>query len=292
MTSSTAHGSIRQFAGFLVYALRTAAVEIEVVPELGAKIISLKNLRTQREWLWQPKVKLELFTNSPRDDFSSSTLVGIDECLPTIAPCSWRGRQLPDHGEVWSRPWVVEPTAWQQGILKTSIKLENSPLEFERTLQLREDDLQFNYKLFNLAAMEERFIWAIHPLLRLTEGDKLELPASTMALFNGKVWIDAVASATPQNECCKAFAHPVREGRAAIKNNLQGDWLQFSWDPDANNALGLWLTRGGWHGHHHFAIEPTNANHDSLATAAGLQCCGVIAGGASIGWQLSVRVGP
>src|SRR5580658_621771 len=147
MTSSTAHCSIRQFAGFLVYVLRTAAVEIEVVPELGAKIISLKNLRTQREWLWRPKDKLELFKNLPQDDFSASTLVGIDECLPTIAPCSWRGLQLPDHGEVWSRPWVVEQSAWQQGILKTSIKLENSPLEFERTLRLREDQLQFNYKL-------------------------------------------------------------------------------------------------------------------------------------------------
>jgi Aldose 1-epimerase len=292
MTSSTAHCSIRQFAGFLVYVLRTAAVEIEVVPELGAKIISLKNLRTQREWLWRPKDKLELFKNSPQDDFSASTLVGIDECLPTIAPCSWRGRQLPDHGEVWSRPWLVEQSAWRHGILKTSIKLENSPLEFERTLRLREDHLQFDYKLFNLAAMEEHFIWAIHPLLRLTEGDTLELPESTRALFNGDAWIDSVASAIPQKKCCKAFGHPVREGMAAIKNSVQGDWLQFTWDPDANNSLGLWLTRGGWHGHHHFAIEPTNANHDSLATAAGLQRCGVIAGSASTGWQLSVRVGP
>ncbi|HEV7928379.1 MAG TPA: hypothetical protein VGR14_23705 [Verrucomicrobiae bacterium] len=291
MTSST-HCSVRQFEGFLVYVLRTAAVEIAVAPELGAKIISLKNLRTQREWLWRPKDKLELFKNSPQDDFSASTLVGIDECLPTIAPCLWRGRQLPDHGEVWSRPWVVEQSAWQNGILKTSIKLENSPLEFERALQLREDHLQFDYKLFNLAAMEERFIWAIHPLLRLAEGDKLVLPESTRALFDGNDWIDSVVSRTPQNKCSKVFAHPVREGTAAIQNNVQGDRLEFTWDPEVNNALGLWLNRGGWHGHHHFAIEPTNANHDSLAIAAGLQCCGVIAGNASTAWQLSVRVGP
>jgi hypothetical protein len=255
-------------------------------------MISLKNLRTQREWLWHPKEKLELFKNSPQDDFSASTLVGIDECLPTIAPCSWRGRQLPDHGEVWSRPWVVEPSAWQHGILKTSIKLEKSPLAFERTLQLREDQLQFDYKLFNLAAMEERFIWAIHPLLRLTESDELELPESTRALFNGEAWIDSVTSAIPQQKCCKAFGHPVREGTAAIKNRNQEDRLQFIWDPAANNTLGLWLTHGGWHGHHHFAIEPTNADHDSLAIAAGLQRCGVVAARASTAWQLSVRVSP
>jgi hypothetical protein len=292
MTSSAAHCSIRQFEGFAIYVLRTAAIEIAVVPELGAKIISLRNLRTQREWLWRPKDSLELFKNSPQDDFSASTLVGIDECLPTIAPCTWRGRLLPDHGEVWSCPWVVDQTEWQRGTLRTSIKLEKSPFEFERTLQLRKDYLQFDYKLSNLAAMEEHFIWAIHPLLRLMEGDELELPESTRSLFNGKVWIDAVATASPQNECFKAFAHPVREGRAAIKNSVQGDWLEFTWDADTNNALGLWLTRGGWHGHHHFAIEPTNAAHDSLAVAAGLQHGGVIAGCASTGWQLSIRLGP
>ncbi len=291
MNASTTHCCIREFEGFAVYVLRNQAIEAAVVPELGAKIISLKSLRTQREWLWHPGDKLDLFKNSPGDDFSASTLVGMDECLPTIAPCSWRGRQLPDHGEVWSRPWVVEQSAWQHGILKTSIKLENSPLEFERTLQLREDHLQFDYKLFNLAAMEARFIWAIHPLLRLTDGDELELPESTRALFNGEAWVDSVASAIPQKKCCKAFGHPIQEGTAAIKNQIQGDRLQFIWDPAANNTLGLWLTRGGWHGHHHLAIEPTNADHDSLAIAAELQRCGVVAAGGSTRWRLSVRAG-
>lgn len=290
MTSSATQCSIRPFAGFAVYVLRTQMIETAVVPELGAKIISLKNLRTGREWLWHPKDKLELFKNSSRDEFSASPLVGIDECLPTITPCSWRGRQLPDHGEVWSRPWIVDTEAWQKGILRASINLEHSPFKFERTLQLREDHLQFDYKLSNLAAMEEHFIWAVHPLLRLEKGDELELPESTRVLFNGEVWVDAVASAIPPKKCSKAFARPVREGRVAIRNVIHGDRLQFNWDPAANNTLGLWLNRGGWHGYHHFAIEPTNADHDSLEVAAGLQRCRVVAGGGSTRWTLSVRV--
>ena len=59
-----------------------------------------------------------------------SPLVGADECLPTIAPCSWRGRELPDHGEVWNVPWAVDPEALENGILKTSVRLEISPFEF------------------------------------------------------------------------------------------------------------------------------------------------------------------
>lgn len=292
MTTSLTKCFIREFKGFAVYVLQTAALETAVVPELGAKIISLKNLRTQREWLWHPKKQLDLFRNSAHDDFSRSPLVGIDECLPTIKACSWAGRQLPDHGEVWSRPWKVDLEAWQVGALKTSIKLEHTPFEFERTLQLRDDQLILDYKLTNLATKEEPFIWAIHPLLRLAEGDELELPDSTRSLFTGENWMDAVSSAIPPEKCSKAFARPVHEGRATVKNKVQGDSLRFAWDGAANNTLGLWLTRGGWHGHHHFALEPTNADHDSLAAAAAAQRCGVVAAGASAAWQLSVHVGP
>ena len=44
-------------------------VELAVVPELGAKIISLKDLRTGREWMWHPPGGLKLFRNLPGDDF-------------------------------------------------------------------------------------------------------------------------------------------------------------------------------------------------------------------------------
>jgi hypothetical protein len=58
------------------------------------------------------------------------------------------------------------------------------------------------------------------------------------------------------------------------------------------NTLGLWLSRGGWHGHHHFAIEPTSGNHDALAVAAGGKYCGNRAAHAALAWNLSLHVGP
>lgn len=271
--------------------LNNGEVELAVVPELGSKIISLKNLRTGREWLWHPEDNLKLFRNQPRDDFSASPLVGTDECLPTILPCRWRGRELPDHGEVWNQPWQVDDDAWRNGSLATSIQLNLSPLAFRRTIELHGSEVQFAYQLTNSGTTTESFVWAIHPLLRLTAGDELELPESTRALLNGETWTDAVASAIPEKNCAKAFARPVSEGWAAIRNEAQGDRLEFAWDPSENNTLGLWLTRGGWHGHHHFAIEPTNANDDSLAVAAGRQHCGTVAGNGTIAWQLTLRIG-
>jgi hypothetical protein len=234
---------------------------------------------------------LKLFRNRAGDAFSQSPLTGADECLPTIAPCSWEGHELPDHGEVWNVPWKVDPEALESGILKTSVRLEISPFEFERAIELRGNEIRINYQLNNYSAAERPFLWAIHPLLRLQLGDQLELPASTRALLNGATWVDAVAAAIPEKTFAKIFAKPVSEGLAAIGNPATGERLEFEWSPEENDTLGLWLTRGGWHGHHHFAIEPTNADNDVLALAAEQGHCGVVAAGNFTTWQIRLRLG-
>jgi galactose mutarotase-like enzyme len=282
--------AIELLQGFEVFRLGNDEVELAVVPELGAKIISLKNIRTSREWLWQPPDGLKLFRNQVGDDFSRSPLVGADECLPTIAPCSWQGRALPDHGEVWNAAWNVNNDAFENGILKTCVRLPISPFELERTIELDGNEIYLIYQLTNLGSREESFLWAIHPLLQLQKGDQLELPKATRALLNGATWVDAIDSMVPEKKCAKVFAQPVAEGLAGIHNCITGERLEFIWDAAENNTLGLWLTRGGWHGHHHFAIEPTNANDDALTIAAGQKKCGKVAANDSVNWQLRLRV--
>jgi hypothetical protein len=282
--------TVRQEQGFLLYSLGNEEIELVVVPELGARIVSLKNLRTGREWLWHPPSGLKLFGNDWGDDFSRSPLAGIDECFPTITPCVWRGRSLPDHGELWNTVWHVDDAAWQTGVLTTSVCSAISPFRFERTIQLENGEVRLSYRLSNLSGTAERFLWALHPLLRLQAGDQLQLPDSSRAKFNGTTWIDAIDVAIPEALCAKSFAWSVGEGRAVVGNATTGDVLEFAWNPEQNPALGLWLTRGGWHGHHHFAIEPANGDHDSLAVAAGKDRCGTIAPHDTINWEVSLCV--
>jgi hypothetical protein len=281
---------VKSIQGFDVYWLNNDEVELAVVPELGAKMISLRNLRTEREWMWHPEGGLNLFRNQMGDDFSGSPLVGTDECLPTIAPCRWQNRALPDHGEVWSLPWNVDKDAFEYGILKTSIRLPISPFKLERTIELDGNDVCLAYQLTNLNSREESFLWAIHPLLRVQEGDQLELPISTRRLLNGAAWVDLIDSGIPSECCAKIFAQPIIEGMAGIRNRITGDRLEFIWDALENDSLGLWLTRGGWHGHHHFALEPTNAGADALAVAAESRHCGKVAASSFISWQICLRV--
>ena len=291
MKALTSVLTTRREQGHEVCVLTSDCVELEVVPELGAKIISLKDLRSGREWLWHPPQGRKLFRNRHGDDFFHSPLVGIDECFPTIAPCMWQGRNLPDHGELWSLPWTVDEAAWNAGILKTTVFPKLSPFEFTRTIELHQNEVRVEYQLSNCGTAHESFMWAIHPLLRLRSGDQLDLPGPTRTLFNGESWVDAIASAVPQNQCAKIFAAPVSDGWAAVHNPQTGDRLQIEWDPEENNTLGLWLTRGGWHGHDHFAIEPTNSDADDLCSAAARNKCGTIAAQGSKSWHLCFRLG-
>jgi hypothetical protein len=282
---------VRREQGFAVHVLANQEVELAVVPELGARIISLLDLRTGREWLWHPAGGLKLFRNCFGDNFEHGPLAGVDECFPTIAPCRHQGRPLPDHGELWTAVWTVDQDAWEAGLLRTSVSTEISPFDFSRAIELVGNEVRLQYQLTNRSTTKENFLWALHPLLRLQAGDRLELPSSTRALLNGEPWLENIGLDGGAGECAKVFAAPVAEGLAAISNQATGDRLEFQWSPAENNVLGVWLTRGGWHGHEHFALEPTNSDADTLNTAAARGRCGTLPARGTIHWRVSLRVG-
>src|SRR5258708_33393248 len=89
---------VRYEQGFEVYVLNNRQVEIAVVPELGSRIISLKDLRTAREWLWHPPGERKLFRNRPGDDFGGRPLSGIGEGFTKSGPHALREGRLSPHG--------------------------------------------------------------------------------------------------------------------------------------------------------------------------------------------------
>ena len=281
----------RSEQGFDVFGLRNEAVELALVPELGAKVILLRNLVTGYEWMWHPPTGMKLFRNQLGDDFAASTMTGWDECLPTIAPCDWKGRKLPDHGEVWSVPWKIDLEAFGRGVLKTSVKLAVSPFHFERSIALHGNEIRLDYQLENLSNEPEEFLWAMHPLLPVNDHIQLDLTEETENLLAGEQWIDGLKFNTDKPSCVKTYAGPLREGRASVVNTAARDQLQFEWDTKANNILGLWLTRGGWNGYHHVALEPANGAADALTDAVKAGQGGLLAPQEKRSWQVKLRVG-
>ena len=136
---------IRHEHRFEVYVLQNESLEISLVPDLGAKVISLVNRWTGREWMSCPTGGPKLFRNERADDFAASTLVGWDECLPTIAPCVFKGRSLPDHGEVWNghHHQALEPSNGSSGALvdscadnKCGMVSAGAKLDWQVTIQI------------------------------------------------------------------------------------------------------------------------------------------------------------
>jgi galactose mutarotase-like enzyme len=283
---------IRSEQGFDIFVLRNASLELSAVPELGAKVVSLKNLRTGREWMSSPADGMRLFRNRRDDDFAASTLVGWDECLPTIAPCTWKSRTLSDHGEVWSVAWDVDQAAWQQGVVSTSVRLTVLPLVFQRTIALVDREVQVHYALTNESDEPQSFLWAMHPLLTIHDGDQFDLSPEVRGQLAAETWIDSLAFDSRAPACAKAFAGPLREGRAGIVNSRTGDHLTFMWHTAVNDTLGIWLTRGGWNGHHHLALEPTNGMPDSLAVAAEQNRCGRVLPRVTKSWMVRLCLEP
>jgi len=89
--------------------------------------------------------------------------------VPTTDACrSLDGlHDLPDHGEVWSRPWRVEESNSTSATL--SIKLSTRTLEFWRKVSLNSSDMKqssvaIEYRITNVGRVNVPAFWSCHPL--------------------------------------------------------------------------------------------------------------------------------
>ena len=274
--------------GFEVVELVGNGVCVGVIPDLGAKIVSLKHLQSGREWMWKSERNPQYFRVLVGTPFDQGPLVGADECMPTLAACRWRSRDLPDHGEAWSQPWALDEARLADGRITTQLNMPISLLHIERTLSLDGDQVRFDYRLRNLSDEPQEYLWSLHPMMNIEPDDRILLPETcrqvrTESCFGdcplgtcGDTWdwpqptadIDfSRLNLGGAGRAVKLYTEPLTEGQAAIVNETTGERLSFLFDPSEVNTLGIWINRGGFGGFDHVALEPANAAPDSLAVA-------------------------
>jgi hypothetical protein len=309
--STATKQSVTQFDGFDVYTLHSDALEISVVPGMGAKISSLKSLRSGREWMWRAYDPPRFFLNRPEDNFGQSPLIGVDECIPSVGACEWKGRKIADHGEVWFMPWELDEEAWAHGAILTRATMPISPFCFERSIRLEGKNVQIDYRLTNIGREAEVYLWAIHPLFTIAPGDRIELPGDVKQVrFGGGIGFPAELNSDQwdwpeplpgihlddldgfgEGRCVKLFIDRIGEGCAAISNPTLMERVNFLWDSAENPALGIWICAGAWNGFYQMALEPTNVGAEYLAEAGKrTDEFKPIPAGESIRWQLRLRV--
>ena len=153
--------------GFVRITLDNGVIRLALLPQLGGKIISLVKVDSGREYL----VSLQGTKSSFRPPsyggiFVDYNNVGFDECIPTIAACqyptdSYRGRQLPDHGDVWSLPWQYDLGGEEVWL---SVEGRSLPYALRKRLRMEGCQLVIDYELQNKGDCAFHYLWSAHPL--------------------------------------------------------------------------------------------------------------------------------
>jgi galactose mutarotase-like enzyme len=297
-----------------ILSLENAELRVQLRPGLGAKLSSLLDKRTGREWLL-PSQAPDGGYGAPAygDDFSRFDTSGFDECFPNVSegPCPNGEFRWPDHGEVWSRPWEARV---EEGRITTRIEGRAWPYTLTRTAFLEGETLVLEYELENRASRPFPHLWSAHPLLRVTPGMRLLLPGTPREAFvNGasdpalgaygdrRPWPEpvpgldlSIVQDPSAGVAAKLFLPEVAVGCCGIQDPATGEALVFHWNPSEVPHLGLWLCYGGWPsdgrpGHLTVALEPCTGMPDALQEAAALGWCPELPAGARRTWSLRLR---
>ena len=297
--------------GFSALTLESETILVMVVPDLGAKIVSLYDKAHRREWLVPPirPVKQTVYGAT----FVDQDMSGWDEMLPTITVCDWEGAHLPDHGEVWSIPWKVE--SMEDGLV-LSVECRSFPYHFVRSATLvAPDTLELCYSLTNTAQKNLPFLWAAHPQFAVDENIRIVFPADVTRVINvieddpvwGKAgasvsWPEAVSETgqiwrldrvrpVGNRTCRKIYTLPQQPvSWAALVDEHLGCQLQLEWRSDFAPYLGLWIDEGMYNTAPVAALEPSNGYYDNLERAVQNQMITWLKPRQEITWSIHVQV--
>jgi len=113
----------------------------------------------------------------------------------------WKETLYPDHGEVWSIPWIslsnhempggksssVVEIETESGIeISASYKVHGIrfPYSLEKTITLEDEKIIISYNAENLSPFPLPFLWAAHALFQLETGMRLVPPDDCDEIFN------------------------------------------------------------------------------------------------------------
>jgi galactose mutarotase-like enzyme len=285
-------------SGFPAVALRSAELEVVAIPSLGMKLTNLRRLNG-REWLWRSD-QIPLAPPRPGSSYvETADSGGWDECFPTVGPCPVPGAPagtapLPDHGELWSAPWISSVYESSEGTtLAGSTNGTVFPYEFHReiTLDLHQPVVRFRYLLRHTGDRPFPWIWSAHPLLNVQSGSVLTLPGVSqvkLAAVHGRQdlhendvvsWPGGIGGESdrftfPEDGgwAIKAFGDLGSEGRMMLTDPRRGERLEFVVRPEEVPQVGVWINCRGWAPsgrapYYNLAVEPCIGAPDRLDLA-------------------------
>lgn len=272
-------------------ALANDRIALTLEPDFGARVTSLTDLASGRQWL------------VPGDCVAGVTYLaeqarGWDECFPTVGLCdhpAWDG-PMRDHGEIWGRPWSV--TYGEDACTAT---YGDPRFEFARSLQVSGASIMADYRVTNRGATALPYLWSQHALLATTPADRIELNGLTRLQTAGQPvdWPhhgtrDLSAIGTLADKfALKLYGEAGTAASAEIAGPDGG--IRFDWAGRDLPGFGLWLDYGGWppgNPVHQVALEPTTGGADDLCQAQAIGHGRSLAPGATHRWSVRISLTP
>jgi galactose mutarotase-like enzyme len=281
-----------------MYTLSNGQLSVVVRPDLGGRIDYLTDLRTGKEWLWHPPdyagLTRVLETGA---SFDTNWSGGWDEMFPNDAACSFDGRPLPDHGELWSSSWLQSSNVSSGTPLSLSLNhpCKTVPVNVGKTISLSPSsaELRIDYRFENLSDRKLPFLFKLHPALAIEAGDEIIMPEamiepvdlgfSTLVGQKGKTAFPiALSKAGTQISINQVrerdsvsreflYATDLAQGWCGLKNRRTGMTLRLEFSLADFPYVWLFQSYGGWNNHYVLMLEPcTNVPYDlTQATAQG-----------------------
>lgn len=272
--------------------LENDLLQVQILPDFGGKITSLRSVRTGEEFLLPPLKGYRHVSNSA--SFSESDGGGFDECLPSVATCDSIADEppVPDHGDLWRSNWHVDSKDRAIALHGDAV---SRPLRLTRRATLDGSSLVLEYDLVNLSEAPATWLWSAHPLLKVDSGDRIVLPyeieSLTVSYSAGDLLDKATCARWPHAQSTsgrtvdlskmsdrdgitahKLFARMGESGWAALYRQRIGQGIVMRFDPSVLPYMGLWICSGAWpesgaEKQYTVALEPTTCNTDSLVHA-------------------------
>ncbi len=295
-------------------------IKLIFLPGIGGKMIGLINKKTGTNFLLEPqnidKNYEPAFHGASFQNYDTS---GFDECFPTVETSSIttaEGKEilLPDHGELWSKPWSFRKV--DDSTLIGSVTGTDLNYTFNKKIRIEGNRVIIDYKVENNGESPVPYIWAAHPLFKVEPGDEIYLTDeiqnvllywSSDSMLGSKgdqlewPFINSVNdfSVVPDKNFGKAvklFSEKLTmPAWTALHKKTKKESLLISFDTIANPYLGIWLCYGGWpeersEKHLTIALEPTNAGSDSLSAAVEKNSAGIIEPNSANYWRMEFAV--
>jgi galactose mutarotase-like enzyme len=298
------------------YSLQSGALSIEVLPDEGGRISSVKSLHSGMEFLTQS----HRYGSYPQPGFHAAfrdgPCAGIEECLPTVGPCGPEtdGGLVPDHGDFWQLRWnVTSVSSTNLHMFSTGF---SRALRFSKELSLNDDTLCIVYRTENVGSTAQSFLYACHPLFAVSAGDLIFLPpevhelrldysrgdrigrsGTTIAWPESLSGIRLDIAGSPDSGTAEMFyTARLNQGCCGIYRGATGQTLDIWFDPQRLPYLGLWLCYGGWpdggSGPRQYAValEPTTSGCSTLSASQRSGSAVTLDAGRTFDWEIRFRI--